>query len=111
MGTPGAVGNTKRRRRSAPPTFLSIPVLDLSQQQEGQMLSLHCLTRSSKPTMSSITMSPTKPKGRNVKLIMGTTGTTETMEITEITGTTTKAGLSQTWGLASLVPRKNLVSG
>merc|ERR1712032_738219 len=52
--------------------------------------------------MSSITMSPTKPKGRSVKL---------TMEITEITGTTettTRAGLIQTWGLASLVPTQNL---
>merc|ERR1719285_1486192 len=58
--------------------------------------------------MSSITMSPTKPKGRSVKLNMGTTGT---MEITEITGTTTRAGLSQTWGLANLVPTQNLVNG
>merc|ERR1719400_274312 len=52
--------------------------------------------------MSSITMSPTKPKGRSVKLNMGTTGTMET---------TTRAGLSQTWGLASLVPTQNLVNG
>merc|ERR1719341_1176584 len=51
--------------------------------------------------MSSIMMSPTKPKGRGVKLNMGTTGTMET---------TTRAGLSQTWVLASLVPTQNLVS-
>merc|ERR1719193_2057565 len=55
--------------------------------------------------MSSITMSPTKPKGRGVKLNMGTM---ETMEITGTTETTTRAGLSQTWGLASLVPTQNL---
>merc|ERR1719234_1275297 len=58
--------------------------------------------------MSSITMSPTKPKGRSVKLNTGT------MEITEITGTTettTRAVLIQTWVLASLVPTQNLVSG
>merc|ERR1719234_1726946 len=55
--------------------------------------------------MSSITMSPTKPKGLSVKLNMGTTG------IMEITETTTRADLIQTWGLASLVPTQNLVSG
>merc|ERR1719234_2751162 len=61
--------------------------------------------------MSSITMSQMKPKGRSVKLNMGTTGT---MEITEITGTTeatTRAVLIQTSVLASLVPTQNLVSG
>merc|ERR1719234_2379816 len=61
--------------------------------------------------MSSITMSPTKPKGLSVKLNTGTTGI---MEITEITGTTemtTRAGLIQTWVLASLVPTQNLVNG
>merc|ERR1719370_1424503 len=52
--------------------------------------------------MSSIMMSPTKPKGRSVKLNMETT---ETMETTEIT---TRACLIQTWGLASLVPTQNL---
>merc|ERR1712032_1743951 len=51
--------------------------------------------------MSSITMSPTKPKGRSVMLNTGTMGTTE---ITGTTETTTRAGLIQTWGLASLVP-------
>merc|ERR1719234_2496994 len=55
--------------------------------------------------MSSITMSPTKPKGRGVKLNTGT------MEITEITGTTRRADLSQTWVLASLAPTQNLVNG
>merc|ERR1719278_1119660 len=98
---PGVVVNTKRHRLSAPHTFKRILVLDLFQQHEDQMLqSLHCRTPSSKPMMSSITMSPTKPKGRSGKLNMGTTGT---MEITEITGTTeitTRAGLIQTWVLA-----------
>merc|ERR1719239_1801049 len=51
--------------------------------------------------MSSIMMSPTKPKGRSVKPNMGTTGTMET---------TTRVGLIQTWGLASPVPTQNLVS-
>merc|ERR1719180_772593 len=58
--------------------------------------------------MSSITMSPTKPKGLSVKLNTGT------MEITEITGTTettTRAVLIQTWVPASLVPTQNLVNG
>merc|ERR1719234_2518760 len=58
--------------------------------------------------MSSITMSPTKPKGLSVKLNTGT------MEITEITGTmetTTRAVLIQTWVPASLAPTQNLVSG
>merc|ERR1719234_959842 len=58
--------------------------------------------------MSSITMSPTKPKGRGVKL---NTGTMEITEITETTGTTTRADLIQTWGPASLVPTQNLVNG
>merc|ERR1719239_1656574 len=60
--------------------------------------------------MSSIMMSPTKPKGRSVKLNMGTTGTMETTEIMGTTEITTRAGLIQTWGLASLVPTQNLVS-
>merc|ERR1719180_98969 len=55
--------------------------------------------------MSSITMSPTKPKGLSVKLNTGTMGT---MEITEITETTTRAVLIQTWVPASLVPTQNL---
>merc|ERR1719234_953789 len=64
--------------------------------------------------MSSITMSPTKPKGLSVKLNTGTMGT---MEITEITGimgtteTTTRADLIQTWVLASHAPTQNLVNG
>merc|ERR1719234_2622994 len=61
--------------------------------------------------MSSITMSPTKPKGLSVKLNMGTTGTMEITEIMGTTETTTRADLIQTWGLASLVPTQNLVSG
>merc|ERR1719234_1249154 len=61
--------------------------------------------------MSSITMSPTKPKGRSVKLNTGTTGIMEITEITGTTETTTRAGLSQTWALASLVPTQNLVNG
>merc|ERR1719184_212477 len=61
--------------------------------------------------MSSITMSPTKPKGRSVKLNMGTTGTMEITEITGTTGTTTRADQSQTWVLASLVPTQNLENG
>merc|ERR1712172_413301 len=52
--------------------------------------------------MSSITMSPTKPKGLSVKLNTGT------MEITEITA---RAVLIQTWVLASHAPTQNLVSG
>merc|ERR1719362_2391546 len=109
---PGAVANTKRHRRSAPHTFKRILVLDLFQQYADQMhQSLHCRTLSSQPTMSSITMSPTKPKGRGVKLNMGTTGTMEITEITGTTETTTRVGLSQTWGPASLVPTQNLVSG
>merc|ERR1719234_855889 len=51
--------------------------------------------------MSSITMSPTKPKGRSVKLNTETTGITEITEITGTTETTTRAGLIQVWGLAS----------
>merc|ERR1719234_2155725 len=49
--------------------------------------------------MSSITMSPTKPKGRGVKLNTGTTGIT------------TRAVLIQTWVLASHAPTQNLVNG
>merc|ERR1719489_444418 len=49
--------------------------------------------------MSSITMSPTKPKGLSVKLNMGTTGTMEITEITGTTETTTRADLIQTWVL------------
>merc|ERR1719234_570487 len=61
--------------------------------------------------MSSITMSPTKPKGRSAKLNMGTTGTMEITEITGTTETTTRADLIQTWVLASHAPTQNLVSG
>merc|ERR1719285_517876 len=61
--------------------------------------------------MSSIMTSPTKPKGRSVKLNMGTTGTMEITEITGTTETTTRVGQSQTWVLASLVPTQNLVNG
>merc|ERR1719234_165786 len=51
--------------------------------------------------MSSITMSPTKPKGRSVKLNMGTT------EITGTTETMTRAVLIQTWVPASHAPTQN----
>merc|ERR1719234_625644 len=58
--------------------------------------------------MSSITMSPTKQRGRGVKLNTGTMEITEITGTTETTETTTRAGLIQTWGLASLVPTQNL---
>merc|ERR1719234_1458526 len=61
--------------------------------------------------MSSITMSPTKPKDLSVKLNTGTMGTMEITEITGITETTTRAVLIQTWVPASLVPTQNLVNG
>merc|ERR1719234_942012 len=61
--------------------------------------------------MSSITMSPTKPKGRSVKLNTGTMGTMEITEITGTTETTRRAGLTQIWVLASHAPTQNLVNG